>query len=51
MISGKIADMLLKIDEYLEDSFEEIIEKIEKNTKLMEKILSELSMIKEKLDL
>ena len=51
MISGKIANMLLKIDEFLEDSFEEIIDKIEKNTKLMEKILSELSMIKEKLDL
>ena len=51
MISGKIANMLLKIDEFLEDSFEEIIDKIEKNTKLMENILSELSMIKEKLDL
>jgi len=51
MISGKIADMLLEIDEFLEDSFKEIKDKIEKNTRLMEKILTELATIKKQLNL
>jgi len=51
MFSGSVAEMLLKINEFLEESFNEIAKNLEKNTNLLEKVIGELIIIKKHLNL
>lgn len=51
MFSGSVAEMLLKINEFLEVSFNEIAKNLEKNTNLLEKVIGELIIIKKHLNL
>ena len=51
MFSGNVAEMLLEINEFLEESINEITKNLEKNTNLLEKVLGELTIIKKHLSL
>ena len=49
--AGKVAEMLLEMNEFMEESFDRIIKNLEKNTNLLEKAIGELTIIKKYLNL
>lgn len=49
--SGRVAEMLLGLTEFMEEEFDEINTKLRKNTELLEKLAGDLSNIKKHLKL